>query len=95
MAEAVRTRIWCRRPQHVCNALERKETVRVQSESKIYKPGQWLILGAALGAFIGLLLGKFALGLIFGFFAGIAIDSAKRRASKGGSESGADDDAKD
>ena len=67
----------------------------MQSEPKIYKPGHWVILGAVLGAFIGLLLGKFALGLIFGFFGGIVIDSGKRRASKGGSERGTDDGAKD
>ena len=54
----------------------------MQPEPKPYKPGQWLILGAALGAFIGLLVGKFALGLIFGFFVGIVIDSTKRKAAK-------------
>jgi hypothetical protein len=67
----------------------------VQSEPTISKPGQWVIFGAALGAFIGLLLGKFAIGLLFGFFGGIVIDSVKRRASKAGSERGTDDDAKD
>ena len=77
------------------NALNHKETMHVQSEPKIYKPGQWVILGTVLGAFIGLLLGKFAIGLIFGFFAGIMIDSAKRKASKAGSERGTGDDAKD
>jgi zinc transporter ZupT len=58
-----------------------------------YKPGQWVILGTVLGAFIGLLLGKFALGLIFGFFAGIMIDSGKRRASRASGERGKDDAA--
>lgn len=67
----------------------------MQSEPEIYKSGQWVILGTALGAFIGLLLGKFAIGLIFGFFGGIVIDSVKRRASKAGSERGTDDDAKE
>ena len=66
----------------------------MQSEPKIYKPGQWVILGPTLGAFIGLLLGKFAIGLIFGFFVGVMIDSAKRKASKAGSERRTDEDAK-
>lgn len=38
-----------------------------------------MVRGAILGAFAGLLSGKFALGLIFGFIAGIAIDASKRR----------------
>ena len=67
----------------------------MQFEPKIYKPGQWVIFGAALGAFIGLLLGKFAIGLIFGFFVGIVIDSVKRKASKADGERGTDDDTKD
>lgn len=54
----------------------------MQPERKRYRPGEWILLGTVLGAFIGLLFGKFALGLIFGFFAGIAIDVMKRRASK-------------
>lgn len=57
-----------------------------------YKPGQWVTLGTVLGAFIGLLLGKFALGLIFGFFGGIMIDSVKRRASRAGGGRGKGDD---
>ncbi len=59
----------------------------MQPEPKLYKPGQWVILGTALGAFLGLLLGKFALGLIFGFFLGVMTDSIKRKASKMGNES--------
>jgi len=46
-----------------------------------YKSGQWIWLGTALGAFVGLLVGKFALGLIFGFFIGVAVDSTKRKAA--------------
>jgi hypothetical protein len=56
----------------------------LQSDPKIYKPGQWVFRGTILGAFIGLLAGKFAIGLIFGFFAGLLIDSAKRKALKEG-----------
>lgn len=62
----------------------------MQSQPKPYRPGQWIILGTALGAFLGLLVGKFALGLIFGFFAGVMVDSIKRKASKTGRESPTD-----
>lgn len=58
----------------------------MQPETRTYKPGQWLLWGAALGAFIGLLFGKFAIGLIVGFFVGIGVDSAKRKASKANNE---------
>lgn len=54
----------------------------MQPGRKRYRRGEWVFLGTVLGAFIGLLFGKFALGLIFGFFAGIAIDVMKRKASK-------------
>lgn len=67
----------------------------MQSEPKIYKQGQWVIRGMVLGALIGLLWGKLALGLIFGFFAGSVIDSVKRKASKSVGERRADEDAKD
>jgi uncharacterized protein YqgC (DUF456 family) len=50
----------------------------MQSEPSSYKPGHSVVLGTIIGAFIGLLVGKFAIGLIFGFFVGIAIDSRKR-----------------
>ena len=63
----------------------------MQPEPKIYKPGQWLIIGAALGAFIGLLVGKFAIGLVFGFFAGIVVDSVKRKAPKASDDRPTDD----
>ena len=66
----------------------------MQPEPKPYKPGHWVILGAALGAFIGLLLGKFAIGLIFGFFVGIVIDSVKRKASTSGKENPPDEETK-
>lgn len=51
------------------------------------------MLGTALGAFIGLLLGKFAIGLIAGFFAGTVIDAARRKASSAGSQRATDDAA--
>jgi uncharacterized membrane protein YfcA len=48
-----------------------------------YKRGSWILLGTAIGAFIGLLFGKFAIGLIFGFFIGVFIDSQKRKTAQG------------
>ena len=54
-----------------------------------------MFLGTFLGAFIGLLVDKFAIGLIFGFFVGIMIDSARRKASKAEGESKADNEAKE
>lgn len=53
---------------------------------KSYKRGRWVFLGTALGAFVGLLVGKFALGMIFGFFVGLVIDSLKQRALSSGHE---------
>lgn len=50
-------------------------------KSKSHSTGHWVFVGTALGAFAGLLQGKFALGLIFGFFIGIVISSVKRKAS--------------
>jgi uncharacterized protein YqgC (DUF456 family) len=47
--------------------------------SKPTKPVNWGILGAMVGGFIGIVTGKFALGLIFGFFIGLMIGSAKRK----------------
>jgi hypothetical protein len=55
----------------------------MEPASKPYKPGSWIGYGTLLGTFIGILLGKLALGMIFGFFIGLAIDSNKRKAAKG------------
>jgi hypothetical protein len=55
------------------------------ANSSTYRPGRWVVLGTILGAFLGLLFGKFALGLIFGFLVGIMIDSSKRKAMKSAS----------
>lgn len=65
-----------------------------QPQSKPQKPGHWVIVGTALGAFIGLLVGKFAIGLIFGFFVGIVISSVKRKASSA-NERPAEDEKQD
>ncbi len=43
--------------------------------------GHWMVVGTAVGAFLGLLIGKFAIGLIFGFFVGIIIGSTKSKAA--------------
>lgn len=53
----------------------------MQQESRFYKPGRWLVRSAALGAFIGLLVDKFAKGSIAGFFAGVVVDARKRKAA--------------
>jgi hypothetical protein len=42
-----------------------------------YKRGTYVGLGLALGTFIGILLNKLALGMIFGFFIGAAMDAKK------------------
>lgn len=56
----------------------------MQPSSPPYKPGQWVLRGTVLGAFIGILSDRFALGLIFGFFIGVAIDADRRkRAARG------------
>lgn len=48
---------------------------------KPYKPGAGIVMGIVLGAFIGLLFSKLALGAIFGFFLGLAIDASRRKAA--------------
>jgi uncharacterized membrane protein YccC len=48
---------------------------------KPYRKGQWIVIGVALGAFIGMLFGKLALGMISGFFVGLIVDSGKRKAT--------------
>jgi len=58
----------------------------MNSNPESYKPGTWILLGTVIGAFIGLLFGKFAIGLIFGFFVGVAIDSRKRKAAASASD---------
>lgn len=54
--------------------------------SKPAKPVNWGILGAMVGGFIGIVADKFALGLIFGFFIGLMIGSAKRKAANSGNK---------
>ena len=44
-----------------------------------YRPGSATLLGFVLGTFIGLLFGNLALGMIFGFFIGAAVDGAKQK----------------
>lgn len=62
----------------------------MQLKQKTYKPGRWVALGVALGTFAGLLFGKLALGMIFGLFLGIAIDSSKRRSASAAEDQPAD-----
>ncbi len=52
------------------------------NESKL---GYWIALCGVLGGFIGLLIGKFAIGLLVGFFAGVVIASVSRKSSGSGS----------
>ncbi len=53
----------------------------MQTDQTTRRPGSWALRGAILGAFVGLLLGKFALGLIFGGIAGIVTDARRRKPS--------------
>lgn len=57
-----------------------QDRIPLLMKKKTYKPGTWIVLGIVLGAFIGLLFSKLALGGIFGFFLGLAIDSSRRKA---------------
>lgn len=54
----------------------------MQQEAPPYKRGQWVFRATVIGSFLGLLFDKFAIGLIFGFFVGIFIDSSKRKAAE-------------
>jgi F0F1-type ATP synthase assembly protein I len=58
----------------------------MHSDPSPYKRGQWIVRGTIVGAFVGLLFGKFAIGLIFGFMVGIFIDSQKRKAAEAASK---------
>ena len=63
----------------------------MQPSHKPYMPGRWVFLGFALGTLLGILFDKLALGMIFGFFVGLAIDSSKRKAASMSKETQADD----
>jgi hypothetical protein len=43
-------------------SLARQETLQVPPSPPASKPGSWIVAGTILGAFIGLLVGKFAVG---------------------------------
>jgi F0F1-type ATP synthase assembly protein I len=58
------------------------EDIAMESESTPTKPVNWVLRGTVLGAFCGLLIDKFALGMIFGFFIGAAIGGSKRKADE-------------
>jgi hypothetical protein len=64
----------------------------MQPSQKPYKPGHWVFLGFVLGTFIGILFGKLALGMIFGFFVGIVIDSSKRKSASRPEKAPSDDE---
>lgn len=66
----------------------------MESEPRKYKPGQAVMLGVVLGGFIGLLVGKFAIGMIAGFFVGLAIDGSRRKAAGARGESSPDNGEK-
>ena len=51
----------------------------MQPNTDGYRPGSATLLGFVLGTFIGLLFGNLALGMIFGFFIGAALDGAKQK----------------
>ena len=63
----------------------------MSDSQKPYKPGTWIVLGPVLGSFLGLVFGKFALGMSFGFFAGLYIDSKKRKIASQGSQRKSED----
>lgn len=63
----------------------------MQPTQKPYKPGSAILIGLVLGAFVGLLLSKLALGAIFGLVAGMVVDSNKRKANAAPQEKSPDD----
>ena len=63
----------------------------MQPVKKPYRPGHWIVVGTILGTFIGILLSKLALGMIFGFFLGVMIDSNKRRSIAAPAKESSDD----
>lgn len=64
----------------------------MQPSKQPYKPGHWVSLGFMLGTFIGIVFDKLALGMIFGFFVGAAIDSSKRKAASESQEAPTEDE---
>ncbi len=63
----------------------------MQPSNKLYKPGRGVFLGFALGTFLGILFNELALGMIFGFFVGVAVDSWRRKAASAPQETQVDD----
>lgn len=57
------------------------------SGANTYRPGHYTGLGFLIGLFVGILADQLALGMIFGFFIGAAIDGSKRRAAAADGES--------
>jgi len=64
----------------------------MQPSHKPYTPGRWVFLGVVVGTFLGILFDKLALGMIFGLFVGMAIDSSKRKTASASRETQADDE---
>lgn len=58
---------------------EKSGHLREMKVSTPYKRGTYVGIGLVLGTFIGILLHKLALGMIFGFFIGAAMDAKKWR----------------
>ncbi len=56
------------------------------SGANTYRPGHYTGLGFLIGLFVGILADQLALGMIFGFFIGAAIDANKRRAAAADSD---------
>jgi F0F1-type ATP synthase assembly protein I len=63
----------------------------MQQSNNLYKPGRGVFLGIVLGTFLGILFNKLALGMIFGFFVGVAVDSWRRKAASASKEIQVDD----